>query len=221
MNKRNLLLPVLAILTLLMLACSVSGDAESGSSATSVDPTATPDAIAEALAAVSKLNLGDVDLTGLEDLMKAFPDASGFADCLSSSIGLPGLLELAEREPTDADVELVSECLSEDQLNALISASELDLGDLEDFDLSGLTGDLFNATELNEIDITAMQDLMQELLNSPETMSCLSSSMSLSSLLELSSREPTEADMELILSCFSDDLLDSLPEGLDGLIVSP
>ena len=112
-------LPALAIITLLVLACSDSGDTLSGGNATSQDPTATPDLLSQSLTAVSDLDLEDLDISGIAELMAAFPDATGFSECLTSLIGVPGLMELAEREPIDADIELVTSCLSEDQLQAL------------------------------------------------------------------------------------------------------
>ena len=39
--------------------------------------------------------------------------------------------------------------------------------------------------------------------------------------ITLPGREPTEDDIELMLSCFSDEMLESLPDGLEGLTATP
>lgn len=70
---------------------------------------------------------------------------------------------------------------------------------------------------LDNIDTAAM---MQEVLNSPELMSCLTSAMSLTELMGLAERSPTVEDMALILPCFSDEQLGSL-SGLKDLIPAP
>lgn len=191
MSMRRLFVPALAIITLMLLACSASGDTLPGSNATSQDPTATPDLLSQLLAGESDLDLENLDMTSLAGLLEAFPDATGFSECLTSSIGLSGLAELAEREPTDADIETVTSCLSEDQLKAFASASASGL------DFSGF-------------DITVMEGLSQELLNSPELAECLTSSMSFDDLMKLAENEPTDADIEQAFPCLSGGQLDSL-----------
>lgn len=194
-------MPALAIITLILVACSGGEGTISGAKATSQDPTATPDQVSQTLAALSDLGLGSFDITDIEGLMAEFLNSPELTDCFTDSMSLSGLMELAEREPTDADAELILPCLSGEQLDALSSVTVpgLDLGSFEELDIAGLT----------------------ELLISPELTDCLTNSMSLSRLMELAEREPTDADLERILPCFSEDLLDSFLDGLTGPTSSP
>ena len=75
-----------------------------------------------------------------------------------------------------------------------------DLGSFEDIDMAGL---------------------MQEVMNSPELMGCLTSSMSISSLMGLAERQPTDDEMALILPCFRESQVNSLLGGTTGLNGSP
>ena len=75
-----------------------------------------------------------------------------------------------------------------------------DLGSFEDIDMAGL---------------------MQEVMNSPEFMGCLTSSMSISSLMGLAERQPTDDEMALILPCFRERQVNSLLGGTTGLNGSP
>ena len=70
---------------------------------------------------------------------------------------------------------------------------------------------------LDNIDMAAM---MQEVLDSPELMGCLTSAMSITELMGLAERSPTTEDMALILPCFSDEQLGSL-SGLKDLVGTP
>lgn len=269
MSIRKLFVTTLAIITLLSVACASDGDSLFSGNATPETPTATPDLLSQSLTELSDLDLENLDISGIRGLIEGFPDATGFSECLTSSIGLAGLMELAEREPTHGDVEMVTSCLSEDQLAALTSAaaSGLNLGDFNITAVEGLTQELLNSPELAEcltssisfsdlmelaesqhsdaqeliapclnedqLDLIQsgtvseshlgsleefdMSGITQELMNNPETIECLTSSMSLSSLMEMAGREPTEAEIELLSSCFSEDQL----EALGGLTGSP
>lgn len=267
MTMKKFLAPTLAIITLLALACVSGGDTQSGANAPPQDPTATPDPASQALAAVAELDLGDFDANDMQALLQELMNSPGLTDCLTNSLSLSNLMELAEREPTDADVEQILPCFSQDQLDSISSAilPALELGDLDIAEMEGLLAELAISPELTdclagslnlpdlmellereptdsdiegllpcfsgdqldaltsvtvpESDIGSLKDFdfaeLAELMNSPETMNCLTSSMSLSSLMELAGSEPTDADLELIFSCFSEEQLNSLG-GLTG-----
>lgn len=74
--------------------------------------------------------------------------------------------------------------------------------------------------DLSGFDITDMEGLMDEVMNSPELMGCLSSSMSLSSLMGLMGGDISDDQIEQITPCLSEIKIESLPGGLSGLIGS-
>lgn len=255
------------MITLLALACAGSVDPPSGSNATSQDPTATPEPVAQALVAAGELDLAGFDVTDLEGLIQELMSSPELTDCLTNSMSLSSLGELADYTPTDADFEAILPCFNQDQLDSITSAilPALILGDFDVAEIEGLMEELANSPELTdcltrsmtlsslmelakseptdaeieqllpclsgdqldaltsatlpESEISSFEDFdfagLAELMNSPETMNCLTSSMSLTSLMEMAGREPTEAEIELLFSCFSEDQLDALG-GLTG-----
>jgi hypothetical protein len=183
----------------LMECLTASMDLSSLTEAAESEPTAAdidlilPCFSGDQLEALTSATLPGFDLSALEDidldtLIQELAISPELKECLSRSLDLSSLMELAERESTEADTELVLSCFSEEDLAALSSAG-LELGSFEDFDLDGLT---------------------QELEISPKLTECLTGSMDLSSLLGLVEREPTDAETELVLSCLSDEELDSI-----------
>ena len=74
--------------------------------------------------------------------------------------------------------------------------------------------------DLSGIDVTDMEGLMQEVMDSPELMACLSSSMGLSGLMGLMGGEPTDEEIELILPCIGEIEIESMLGGLTGLMDS-
>ena len=269
MRMKTLFLTTLAIITLLLVACSSDGETLSGGNVTSQDPTATAKLVPQTPAAGLVLGLGSFENIDLARLIEELLNSPELTECLTSAMSLSSLMELAEREPTDADIEQILPCLSEDQLDALKSTtgSGLDFGSFEDAGLAEPMEGLLNSPELadclsgstsisslmelaegeltdadiesilpclSEDEVDALKSatapdsdlanlegvdiegLTRELLSSPDLMACLTSSMSLSSLLELAEGEATDADLELILPCLSEDQLDSLLQGFTG-----
>ena len=135
-----------------------------------------------AVDALASGTLSGFDVTGMEELMQEFMESPGLAECLSNSIDLADLMKLGESDHSNAE-ELLSPCLSEDQLDSIKSATEIqpELGGFGEIDTSAIT---------------------RELMNNPGTIECLTSSMNLSSMMAMAGREPTEAEIELLSACF-------------------
>ena len=162
MRTRNIFFFLLAMITLLLVACSNGGDALSVAKIGSPDPTATPvPASTEVLTAESTakptakptpgptaapepaatlepaspasqapagLNLGSLGNIDTAELMREVMGSPELMGCLTNLLGFTRLMGIAERQPTDAEMELILPCFSEDQLNSLLGG------------LTGLTG---------------------------------------------------------------------------------
>ncbi len=76
-------------------------------------------------------------------------------------------------------------------------------------------------SDLAILQIQDMAGLMDQVLNSPELMSCLAGALGFSAMTSLSRREPTPVEMESIKPCFSEGQLDSLAGGTAGVVSSP
>ncbi len=127
MSTRNLLFPVLAIITFMFVACS-GGDTLSVAQVNSPDPTATavptptgePTAAPEP-AATAELGLGlgsfeDVDLDELIQEVMSSPELSG---CLRISMSILSLIENSEGYDPEVEMALILPCFSEDQIDSI------------------------------------------------------------------------------------------------------
>ena len=110
-----------------VLAAEPTAEPTAGPSA-APEATATPESATSAPKAPADLNLGSLGNIDMAELMREVMGSPELMGCLTSSLGFTGLMGLAERQPTDAEMELIVPCFSEDQLNSLLGG------------LTGLTG---------------------------------------------------------------------------------